>query len=109
MSDEQLKAKTNEFKERYQNGESLERLLPEAFATVREDLQEEVTRWSRHQGLAATELQYFLLYSQTLFVDAFKHIFVPFELCLGIRGTITYVRRCSSLKLLWLRFGYTKQ
>ena len=36
MSDEQLKAKTNEFKERYQKGESLERLLPEAFATVRE-------------------------------------------------------------------------
>lgn len=36
MSDEQLKAKTTEFKERYQKGESLEKLLPEAFATVRE-------------------------------------------------------------------------
>ncbi|MDP5012488.1 MAG: preprotein translocase subunit SecA, partial [Alphaproteobacteria bacterium] len=36
MSDEQLKAKTKEFKERYQKGESLDKLLPEAFATVRE-------------------------------------------------------------------------
>lgn len=36
LSDEQLKAKTIEFKERYQKGESLDKLLPEAFATVRE-------------------------------------------------------------------------
>ncbi|ACT49746.1 preprotein translocase subunit SecA [Methylovorus glucosotrophus] len=36
LSDEQLKAKTEEFKQRYQNGESLEKLLPEAFAVVRE-------------------------------------------------------------------------
>ena len=36
LSDEQLKAKTAEFKQRYAAGESLDDLLPEAFATVRE-------------------------------------------------------------------------
>ena len=36
LSDEALKAKTAQFKERYKNGESLDDLLPEAFATVRE-------------------------------------------------------------------------
>lgn len=36
LSDEALKAKTAEFKARYQNGETLDDLLPEAFATVRE-------------------------------------------------------------------------
>ncbi|MEE0704946.1 MAG: preprotein translocase subunit SecA, partial [Adlercreutzia sp.] len=36
LSDEELKAKTQEFRERYQAGESLEDLLPEAFAAVRE-------------------------------------------------------------------------
>ncbi|MCD8047919.1 MAG: preprotein translocase subunit SecA, partial [Clostridiales bacterium] len=36
LTDEQIKAKTPEFKERYANGESLDDLLPEAFATVRE-------------------------------------------------------------------------
>jgi len=36
LSDEQLRAKTEEFKQRYANGESLEQLLPEAFAVVRE-------------------------------------------------------------------------
>ncbi len=36
LSDEQLKAKTAEFRERYQKGETLDQLLPEAFATVRE-------------------------------------------------------------------------
>ena len=36
LTDEQLKAKTDEFKQRYQQGESLEKLLPEAFAVVRE-------------------------------------------------------------------------
>ncbi len=36
LSDEQLQAKTDEFKARYQNGETLDQLLPEAFATVRE-------------------------------------------------------------------------
>ena len=36
LSDEQLKAKTAEFKERIEKGESLDELLPEAFAVVRE-------------------------------------------------------------------------
>jgi preprotein translocase subunit SecA len=36
LSDEELRAKTDEFKARYAKGESLDDLLPEAFATVRE-------------------------------------------------------------------------
>ena len=36
MSDAQLQAKTAEFKERLQKGETLDDILPEAFATVRE-------------------------------------------------------------------------
>ncbi|MCD3414110.1 hypothetical protein KUF97_08325, partial [Streptococcus equi subsp. zooepidemicus] len=36
LSDKDLQAKTPEFKQRYQNGETLEQLLPEAFAVVRE-------------------------------------------------------------------------
>ena len=36
LSDEQLKAKTAEFRERFEQGTSLDDLLPEAFATVRE-------------------------------------------------------------------------
>ncbi|HSI25486.1 MAG TPA: preprotein translocase subunit SecA, partial [Methylotenera sp.] len=36
LSDEALRAKTEEFKQRYTAGESLEKLLPEAFAVVRE-------------------------------------------------------------------------
>ena len=36
LSNDQLRAKTDEFKARYKTGESLDDLLPEAFATVRE-------------------------------------------------------------------------
>lgn len=36
LSDEELKAKTVEFKERLANGETLDKILPEAFAVVRE-------------------------------------------------------------------------
>ncbi|MCH7484073.1 MAG: preprotein translocase subunit SecA, partial [Chloroflexi bacterium] len=36
LSDEQLRAKTNEFRERLDDGETLEDILPEAFAVVRE-------------------------------------------------------------------------
>ena len=36
LSDEELREKTIEFRERYADGESLEDLLPEAFAVVRE-------------------------------------------------------------------------
>ncbi|MFZ9642881.1 MAG: preprotein translocase subunit SecA, partial [Candidatus Methylopumilus sp.] len=36
LSDEQLRAKTEAFKSRFQAGETLDQLLPEAFAVVRE-------------------------------------------------------------------------
>ena len=36
LSDEELRVKTDEFKARYQAGEDLDKLLPEAFAVVRE-------------------------------------------------------------------------
>ncbi|WLF84270.1 preprotein translocase subunit SecA [Moraxella sp. ZY210820] len=36
LSDEQLSAKTSEFRQRYKKGESLDKLLPEAFAVCRE-------------------------------------------------------------------------
>jgi preprotein translocase subunit SecA len=36
LSDTDLKAKTSEFKQRYENGEALDQMLPEAFAVVRE-------------------------------------------------------------------------
>lgn len=35
LSDEELKSKTEEFKKRYQNGESLDSLLPEAYGAVK--------------------------------------------------------------------------
>ncbi len=36
LSDDDLKEKTTEFKQRYQDGETLEKMLPEAFAVCRE-------------------------------------------------------------------------
>ncbi|WP_404341316.1 preprotein translocase subunit SecA [Pseudoalteromonas mariniglutinosa] len=36
LSDDELKAKTAEFRERYDNGQDLDEILPEAFAVVRE-------------------------------------------------------------------------
>jgi len=36
LTDEQLQAKTDEFRQRLNNGDTLDQLLPEAFATVRE-------------------------------------------------------------------------
>ena len=36
LTDAELRALTDEFKERYEGGESLDDLMPEAFATVRE-------------------------------------------------------------------------
>ena len=36
LSDEELRAKTDEFRQRHSNGETLDELLPEAFAVVRE-------------------------------------------------------------------------
>lgn len=40
LSDNDLQAKTSEFKERYEGGESLDDLLPEAYAVVREAAKE---------------------------------------------------------------------
>ena len=39
MSDAELQGQTAKFRERHQNGESLDDLLPEAFASVREESQ----------------------------------------------------------------------
>ncbi len=39
LSDDELKAKTPEFKQRLQNGETLDDILPEAFAVCREAAQ----------------------------------------------------------------------
>ena len=36
LSDQELQAKTAEYRQRLEQGETLEQLLPEAFATVRE-------------------------------------------------------------------------
>ena len=36
LTDDELKAKTDEFRSRLKNGETLDDILPEAFATVRE-------------------------------------------------------------------------
>ena len=43
LSDEELKNKTKEYKERLENGETLDDLLPEAYATVREAAKREGT------------------------------------------------------------------
>ncbi|MCF8001357.1 MAG: preprotein translocase subunit SecA [Halanaerobiales bacterium] len=48
LSDSELKAKTDEFKQRYQDGESLDELLPEAFAVVREASQRSTDEGFRH-------------------------------------------------------------
>ncbi len=48
LSDGELRAKTDEFKERYQEGETLEDLLPEAFAVVREAAQRSTEEEFRH-------------------------------------------------------------
>ncbi len=48
LSDAELKAKTPEFKERYQSGESLDELLPEVFAVVREAAQRSTEEGFRH-------------------------------------------------------------
>lgn len=42
LSDEQLKNKTDEFKKRVAGGESLDKLLPEAFAVIREAAKREI-------------------------------------------------------------------
>jgi len=48
LNDKELKAKTEEFKNRYQNGEDLDQMLPEAFAVVREASQRSTEAGFRH-------------------------------------------------------------
>src|SRR6056297_2248522 len=48
LSDAELKSKTTEFKKRYKEGESLDELLPEAFAVVREASQRATDEGFRH-------------------------------------------------------------
>jgi preprotein translocase subunit SecA len=48
LSDAELKSKTSEFKKRYKEGESLDDLLPEAFAVVREASQRATDEGFRH-------------------------------------------------------------
>ena len=53
LTDEQLRDKTKEFKKRLKEGETLDDLLPEAFATVRESARrvlnmERERRWYPH-------------------------------------------------------------
>ena len=48
LSDQELKDKTEEFKDRYQKGESLDELLVEAFAVVREVSQRSTDEGFRH-------------------------------------------------------------
>jgi len=48
LSDDELRAKTDEFRERYQEGETLEEILPEAFAVVREAAQRSTEEEFRH-------------------------------------------------------------
>ena len=48
LRDQELKDKTEEFKNRHQNGESLDDLLPEAFAVVREAAQRSTDAGFRH-------------------------------------------------------------
>src|SRR5690606_892099 len=48
LSDQQLRAKTEEFKERLSRGETLDDILPEAFAVVREAAQRSTKEKFRH-------------------------------------------------------------
>ncbi len=48
LSDAQLRAKTDEFKQRLEEGETLDELLPEAFAVVREAAQRSTEEEFRH-------------------------------------------------------------
>src|SRR6056297_1415467 len=48
LSNSELKTKTEEFKDRYKKGETLDELLPEAFAVVREAAQRSTNEQFRH-------------------------------------------------------------
>jgi preprotein translocase subunit SecA len=50
LSDANLREKTQEFKDRLANGETLDDILPEAFAVVREASRRVLGMRPRHQG-----------------------------------------------------------
>lgn len=68
MTDEELQAKTPEFKERLANGETLDDILPEAYATVREA----ATRVLRYASLSCTVDWWCDLTSGTYYRDAYR-------------------------------------
>ena len=45
LTDEQLRRKTTEFRERFANGETLDELMPEVFAVVREAGRRVLNMW----------------------------------------------------------------
>ena len=51
LTDEQLRAKTQEYKDRLANGETLDDLLPEAYATVREGAKRAILDRQTLQGI----------------------------------------------------------
>ena len=56
LSNEQLRAKTDEFRQRHASGEALDDLLPEAFAVVREAGKRSLrvaAQWTRHRSRIA--------------------------------------------------------
>ena len=61
LSNEELKAKSLEFKERLNNGEKLDSILPEAFACVREASRRTI-------GLRHFDVQMINLFIMTLFI-----------------------------------------
>ncbi|MBX7245612.1 MAG: preprotein translocase subunit SecA [Candidatus Sumerlaeaceae bacterium] len=54
LTDEELRAKTAEFKQRYQDGESLDDLLPEAFATIKDACRRHVGQKWEAAGIEIT-------------------------------------------------------
>ena len=55
LSDEQLRGKTAEFRQRVANGEPLDDLLPEAFAVVREAGRRVLNMWTRSSSTPRTD------------------------------------------------------
>ena len=70
LSDEELKNKTKEYKERLENGETLDDLLPEAYATVREAAK-------RVLGEGLLYSRYTLLTSSTLIANSSIQLQIP--------------------------------
>lgn len=62
LSDEQLQAKTPEFRERIKNGESLDDLLPEAFALL-------VKVQSVYQGFTHSTFKFWVVLHYTLVIS----------------------------------------